>query len=99
MYRTYAIPAGLLRFDAPNEIKVRVHSPSQDNTRPAGLFDVPGARDERVGPLDPAASEGDYSVGFAVFGEAWYQKVFEPAALGFRAGEMRCVWEAGRGRW
>ena len=89
MYRTYAIPTGLLNFNSANIVKVRVHSPSEDNSRPAGLFDVPGSRDERVGPLDPAASEGDYSVGFAVFGEAWYQKVFDPSKLGFRSGSMR----------
>ena len=89
VYRTYAIPPGLLHLNAPNVVEVRVHSPSPDNSKPAGLFDVAGAGDERVGPLDPAASEGDYSVGFAVFGEAWYQKSFNPKEIGFLPGSMR----------
>ena len=75
-FRTYTIPDGLLDPHGRNVVAVRVHSAATDDSNPAGLFDS-GAKDERVGPLDPGASIGEHSVGYAVFGEAWYRKEFE----------------------
>ena len=77
IFRTYPIPLHLLDPSGDNTVAVRVHS-SSDGTLPGGLYDS-GAKDERKGPLDPGASVGEHSVGYAVFGEAWYKKKFKLA--------------------
>ena len=79
--RRYRVPASLVRGDGSDVLAVRVF----DGNGNGGIYQA-GVKSIRVGPFDPAQSQGGVSTGHVVGGTGWYRKHFtlSPADNGQR---------------